>query len=80
VYYPITVLPRWMQIIAYISPATYALNAMRAAILTNAGWAELLPDLALLMAMGLVTIPVGVWIFSRAEHYAKRTGKLKRTG
>jgi ABC-2 type transport system permease protein len=32
------------------------------------------------MTMGLATIPAGVWIFSRAEHYAKRTGKLKRTG
>jgi ABC-2 type transport system permease protein len=80
VYYPITVLPRWMQIIAHASPATYALKAMRAAMLTNAGWAVLLPDLALLLAMGLVTIPVGVWVFSRAERYAKRTGRLKRTG
>jgi ABC-2 type transport system permease protein len=80
VYYPITVLPRWMQIIARASPATYALEAMRAAMLTNASWAALLPDLALLMAMGLVTIPIGVWVFSRAERYAKRTGRLKRTG
>lgn len=80
VYYPITVLPRWMQVMAHASPATYALEAMRAAMLANAGWAVLLPNLALLMAMGLVTIPAGVWIFSRAEHYAKRTGKLKRTG
>jgi ABC-2 type transport system permease protein len=80
VYYPITVLPRWMQIIAHASPATYALEAMRAAMLTNASWAALLPDLALLMAMGLVTIPIGVWVFSRAERYAKRTGRLKRTG
>jgi ABC-2 type transport system permease protein len=80
VYYPITVLPGWMQVIAHASPATYALEAMRAAMLGNAGWAELLPNLALLMVMGLVTIPTGVWIFSRAERYAKRTGKLKRTG
>jgi len=80
VYYPITVLPKWMQVIAYVSPATYALEAMRAAMLEDAGWAELLPSLALLTAMGLITIPMGVWIFARAEHYAKRTGKLKRTG
>ncbi len=80
VYYPITVLPGWMQVLARVSPATYALNAMRAAVLRNAGWAELAPDLVLLTAMGLVAIPTGVWIFSRAEYYAKRTGKLKRTG
>jgi ABC-2 type transport system permease protein len=80
VYYPISVLPEWMQVIARASPATYALEAMRAAMLENAGWAELAPYLALLMAMGLVTIPLGVWVFARAEHYAKRTGRLKRTG
>lgn len=80
VYYPITVLPGWMQAIARLSPATYALSAMRAAVLTNAGWATLAPDLLLLTAMGLATIPTGVWIFSRAESYAKRTGKLKRAG
>ncbi len=30
--------------------------------------------------MGIVTIPAGVRIFSWAERYATRTGKLKRTG
>jgi ABC-2 type transport system permease protein len=80
VYYPITVLPRWMQVLAHASPATYALKAMRAAILAKAEWNALVPDLILLMVMGLVTIPIGVWIFSRAERHAKRTGKLKRTG
>lgn len=80
VYYPITVLPEWMQAVARLSPATYALNAMRAAVLANASWAELAPDLLLLTAMGLVAIPAGVWVFSRGERYAKRTGKLKRTG
>lgn len=80
VYYPISVLPGWMQAIARVSPATYALNAMRAAVLQNAQWIELLKDTVLLTAMGLVMIPVGLWVFSRAEIYAKRTGKLKRTG
>jgi hypothetical protein len=27
-----------------------------------------------------VLIPFGLWAFGRAEHYAKRTGKLKRVG
>lgn len=80
VYYPVTVLPGWMQALARISPATYALNAMRASLLGSATWGQLLPDLGLMVLMGLATIPAGVWIFSRAEYYAKRTGKLKRTG
>jgi hypothetical protein len=27
-----------------------------------------------------VLIPAGLWLFGRAERYAKRTGKLKRVG
>lgn len=80
VYYPITVLPGWMQVVAWVSPATYALSAMRAAILQNASWTALIQDVLLLTAMGLAMIPVGLWVFSKAETYAKRTGKLKRTG
>ena len=37
VYYPVTVLPDWMQWIAKISPATYALRGNRAQILTAPG-------------------------------------------
>ena len=33
VYYPVSVLPEWMQAISTISPATYALRGIRAAIL-----------------------------------------------
>jgi len=80
VYYPITVLPTWMQAVARVSPATYALSAMRAAILENASWTLLIEDVLLLTVMGLLMIPIGLWVFSKAETYAKRTGKLKRTG
>ena len=37
VYYPVSVLPAWMQWLATISPATYALRGIRAAILDGAG-------------------------------------------
>ena len=37
-------------------------------------------DLWPLLAMAFVFIPLGMWGFGRAEHYAKRTGKLKRVG
>ena len=37
VYYPVSVLPEWMQWLAKISPATYALRGCRAAILEGAG-------------------------------------------
>jgi ABC-2 type transport system permease protein len=74
------VLPGWMQLLSRLSPATYALDAMRAAVLQNAAWPVLLQDVLLLTVMGLAMIPAGLWVFARAETYAKRTGKLKRTG
>src|SRR5205809_3437769 len=78
VYYPVSVLPEWMQWIAKISPATYALRGIRNSILDGAGlaWADVWP----LLVIGSVCIPLGLAIFSRGEIYAKKHGKLKRSG
>ena len=67
VYYPITVLPEWMQVIAHASPATYALRAMRAAMLENASWSELMPYLALLMAWWDVNVRHPVPVLGQRE-------------
>ncbi len=80
VYYPVTVMPGWVQALARLSPATYALEGIRQAILQGAPLRSLLGTMGLLVAMGVLAIPVGVWIFSRAERHAKRTGVLKRSG
>ena len=81
VYYSIEVLPEWMQVLAQFSPATYVLDGVRAgphrrharhgAAGTTSGRSSI---------MAVVFIPLGIWIFGRAERYAKRTGKLKRVG
>jgi ABC-2 type transport system permease protein len=80
VYYSVDVLPGWMQVISWFSPATYALNGVRAGLIDGAGldslWGEIWP----LLVMGTLFIPFGLWAFNRAERYAKRTGKLKRVG
>jgi ABC-2 type transport system permease protein len=80
VYYPVTIMPGWVQALAWLSPATYALEGIREAILQGAPLRNLLDTMGLLLAMGVLAIPAGVWIFSRAERYAKRTGVLKRSG
>ena len=78
VYYPVSVLPGWMQWIAKISPATYALRGNRAQILDGSGlaWADVWP----LLVIGAFSIPIGLLVFRAGEHYAKRHGKLKRSG
>jgi ABC-2 type transport system permease protein len=80
VYYDVEVLPEWMQWFATISPATYALEGLRAAILDGDGLTSMGSELLALVVIGIVTIPLGLWVFRRGEQYAKRHGKLKRSG
>jgi ABC-2 type transport system permease protein len=80
VYYPVDILPGWMQLISRVSPATYVLDAVRRSLIDGASVKQLLGDLWPLIAMAFVFIPLGLWGFGQAEHYAKRTGKLKRVG
>ena len=80
VYYPVDVLPGWMQAIATVSPVTYALEGSRASLQHGAGIAELWESIRVLLVMGLVFVPLGIFVFHLGERYAKKTGKLKRSG
>jgi ABC-2 type transport system permease protein len=80
VYYPVSVLPVWMQWLAHVSPATYALRGIRAAILGGAGVGAVWGDIWPLILIGVVSIPLGLSVFQRGERYAKKHGKLKRSG
>jgi ABC-2 type transport system permease protein len=80
VYYSVTVLPGWMQVLAKISPATYALDGIRKAIIDGAGLNALWGDIWPLLVIGAIAIPLGLVIFNRGEVYAKRNGLLKRSG
>lgn len=80
VYYPVEVLPGWMQFIAKFSPATYALEGAREAILDGAPLSEMWDEIWPLLIIGVVSIPIGLWVFRRGELYAKKHGKLKRSG
>ena len=91
IYYPVEVLPAWLQPLSALSPATYALAAARKLMgldrpLTEAGTLAGAPlgavthELLVLALMGVVLVPLGLWIFGLVELWAKRTGKLKRTG
>jgi ABC-2 type transport system permease protein len=80
VYYPISVLPDWMEPLATISPATYVLAGMRAALLEGTPTLALGPSILPILILGVLTLPIGVAIFGWGERYAKRTGRLKRSG
>jgi ABC-2 type transport system permease protein len=91
VYYPVEVLPHWIQPLSWLSPATYSLAACRKLVgvgnpastrehLAGAGLSAVTHELLILALMGVALIPLGLWVFGRVERWAKHTGKLKRTG
>ena len=80
VYYPVEVLPGWMQLLATISPATYVIRGMRAALMDGADLATLWPEIWPALIVGVLSIPLGLRLFIAVERYAKRTGRLKRSG
>jgi len=91
VYYPVEVLPAWIQPISALSPATYTLAACRRLVgvgdpattphrLAGAPLATVVPEIVVLLVMGAALVPLGLWVFGRVERWAKHTGRLKRTG
>ena len=80
VYAPVEVLPGWMQAIATVSPATYALDGIRGAILSGESIATMGDELLPLALIGVAAIPLGLAVFRAGERHAKRHGKLKRSG
>ena len=82
VYYPISVLPIWMRPLASVSPATYVLYGLRAGLMNGQViwspeiWSYTWP----LILTAVISVPLGVYVFSIAERYAKKTGRLKRNG
>lgn len=80
VYYPVEVLPKAFQALAVVSPAWYVLEGSRAALLEGANLVALWPEIWPTLVLAVLMVPGGLWIFGRAERYAKRRGKLARNG
>jgi ABC-2 type transport system permease protein len=80
VYYQVEVLPEWLRVFSYISPASYILDGIRGAIIDGDSLADVWRQLAALAAFGVVLIPGGLLVFDAAERWAKKTGRLKRQG
>lgn len=80
VYISASQMPEPLATLSIFSPARYVIEGIRAALIDGQGFGELWPTMLGLVASGLVMIPLGVMVFSAGERYAKRTGRLKRSG
>ncbi len=80
VYYSVDVLPAWLRVFAEISPATYILHGIRAALIDGKGVGDLTSTLLTLVLFGAILVPGGIAVFAVGEQWAKKTGRLKRQG
>jgi ABC-2 type transport system permease protein len=90
VYYPLYVLPAWLQWFACLIPHTYVLDGVRRAVLGPAAASGLLPlqrvvpmspvalDALVLLLYGVVVGPLGWYLFERGIRHAKSDGRLSR--
>jgi ABC-2 type transport system permease protein len=69
-----------MLVVAKVSPATYALRGERSAILDGAGLGAVWGSIWPMLIIGVISVPLGIWVFRRGELHAKKHGKLKRSG
>ena len=73
-------MPEPLATMSIFSPARYVIEGIRSALIDGKGFGDLWLTIVGLIASGFVMIPAGVWVFSLGERYAKRTGRLKRSG
>jgi len=76
VFYPPEDMPRWLGGWSHLLPITYALHALRAALLRGSPWSELWPDLRALLLFVAVLLPFGVLAFRFAVRKARQEGSL----
>ena len=74
--FPVSVLPFALEVLAHCFPVYYGITGLREALLGDAGWREVGPDLAVLAVFVAVMLPVSVWIFGRALAASRRAGIL----
>ncbi len=80
VYYSVDVLPAWLRVFSFVSPATYILDGIRGALIDGKSVVDIWRTLGALLAFGAALIPGSIAAFAVAERWAKKTGKLKRQG
>ena len=76
VFYPIQILPPWLRIVAKLHPITYALEAVRHAVLQGHSWYELLPEIISLLVFSAILLPLSIFVFQYGVKKAKAQGSL----
>jgi ABC-2 type transport system permease protein len=72
-FFPISVLPDWIEPIGKVLPTRFAFDGLRNALFRGGGWGI---DAVVLLAFALCSFPIAVWAFARAIELSRRVGSL----
>ena len=78
VYFPITVLPGWMQSLSQFFPITYAVRAIELAVYKGYGVAQLSKEICFLLAFSALLLPMSLAAFRYSIKKARRDGTLSQ--
>src|SRR4029434_6347849 len=77
IYYPVSVLPDWLQAIAWTLPPTYVFEGMRALVMAHEVRGDLMVEA---LALNAVYFAAAVIAFLELLKSARRAGSLLQTG
>ncbi len=76
VFYPVSVLPEWLQVVARALPMSYGLDGVRRALLPAPDLNAIGLDVAVLLAYALLLLPAATIIFGWSVNRSRRDGTL----
>jgi ABC-2 type transport system permease protein len=72
-FFPVSVLPDWLEALGSVVPPRFAFDGLRQALYAGEDWQG---DALALLAYSCVLVPVAVWLFGRSLLYCRRSGSL----
>jgi ABC-2 type transport system permease protein len=75
-YFPVDVMPGWMQKLSFLVPVTYSLDALRLTMLKGGTIAAAAKPITVLAGMAILLLPASVAIFTAAVRKGRREGTL----
>ena len=76
VYFPVEVLPDWLQALSALIPGTYAVRGLQLAVYRGASLPTLQGEILPLAFLAAVLLPLGLFTFAASIRRAKRDGSL----
>jgi ABC-2 type transport system permease protein len=76
VYFPVNVLPGWLQFLAKFFPITYAIRAIQLSVFRGFTLIQLSQEILMLILFSLALLPLGLYAFSYSFKKARKDGSL----